>query len=68
MYIISKVIKKEFNIEVIYQQFIDLVLDIKPTQVTLVPDAPDVLTSNKGWDIKQIIVFKEVVSEFKIKN
>lgn len=64
---LKKVIKKEFNIEGNpTKQFIDLVLDIKPTQVTLVPDAPDVLTSNKGWDIKSNYNFlKEIVSEFK---
>ena len=50
---LKKVVNTEFNIEGNpTKQFIDLVLDIKPTQVTLVPDAPDVLTSNKGWDIK----------------
>ena len=67
VYNLKKVIKKEFNIEGNpTKQFIDLVLDIKPTQVTLVPDAPDVLTSNKGWDIKPNYKFlKEIVSEFK---
>ena len=67
VYNLKKVIKKEFNIEGNpTKQFIDLVLDIKPTQVTLVPDAPEVLTSNKGWDIKSNYKFlKEIVSEFK---
>ena len=67
VYNLKKVIKKEFNIEGNpTKQFIDLVLDIKPTQVTLVPDAPDVLTSNKGWDINSNYNFlKEIVSEFK---
>ena len=67
VYNLKKVIKKEFNIEGNpTKQFIDLVLDIKPTQVTLVPDTPDVLTSNKGWDIKSNYNFlKEIVSEFK---
>ncbi len=67
VYNLKKVIKKEFNIEGNpTKQFIDLVLDIKPTQVTLVPDDPDVLTSNKGWDIKSNYNFlKEIVSEFK---
>ena len=67
VYNLKKVIKKEFNIEGNpTKQFIDLVLDIKPTQVTLVPDAPDVLTSDKGWDIISNYNFlKEIVSEFK---
>ena len=44
----------------------DLVLKIKPDQVTLVPDAVDAITSNAGWDTKNHAGFlKEVVSEFK---
>ena len=34
------------------KKFIDLVLDVKPTQVTLVPDSIDQITSNAGWDTK----------------
>ena len=46
-------IKTEFNIEGYpCEKFIDLVLKVKPTQVTLVPDAPDAITSNAGWDVK----------------
>ena len=45
-------VKTEFNIEGYPSpEFIDLVLKIKPEQVTLVPDAPDALTSNAGWDV-----------------
>ena len=41
----------EFNIEGNpIQSFVDLVLEVKPAQVTLVPDAPDAITSNAGWD------------------
>jgi pyridoxine 5-phosphate synthase len=41
----------EYNIEGNPEQtFIDLVLEIKPTQVTLVPDAIDAITSNAGWN------------------
>ena len=41
----------EFNIEGNpIDKFVDLVLDVKPTQVTLVPDAEDAITSNAGWD------------------
>lgn len=47
------VLKTEFNIEGYpSKEFIDLVLRVKPTQVTLVPDAPDQITSNCGWDTK----------------
>ena len=45
-------VKTEFNIEGNPNpKFIDLVLESKPHQVTLVPDGPDVLTSNAGWDV-----------------
>jgi len=44
-------IRTEFNIEGYpSSKFIDLITTIRPTQVTLVPDAPDALTSNAGWD------------------
>ena len=45
------VLRTEFNIEGYpAEPFMDLVLKVKPAQVTLVPDAPDALTSNAGWD------------------
>ena len=48
---IRPVITTEFNIEGYPSQgFIDLVLSVRPDQVTLVPDAHDVITSNAGWD------------------
>lgn len=48
---ISPLVTTEFNIEGNpIPSFIDLVLEVKPTQVTLVPDAHDVITSNAGWD------------------
>ncbi len=57
----------EYNIEGNpIRKFIDMVLDIKPTQVTLVPDAVDAITSNSGWDTihhKDFLV--EVIKEFK---
>ncbi|MFD0931629.1 pyridoxine 5'-phosphate synthase [Psychroflexus salinarum] len=64
---LTKVVTTEFNIEGNPNQtFIDLVLETKPTQVTLVPDAEDVLTSNAGWDtIKHKDFLKKVVSDFK---
>ena len=47
--------KTEFNIEGYPSaEFIKLVLTVKPEQVTLVPDAPDALTSSAGWDIGAI--------------
>lgn len=60
-------ISVEFNIEGNpVKSFIDLVLEIKPAQVTLVPDAPDAITSNAGWDtIKNESFLKEVITEFR---
>lgn len=53
VYALRPVLKTEFNIEGYpSKEFIDLVLRVKPTQVTLVPDAPDQMTSNCGWDTK----------------
>ncbi|HAX93028.1 MAG TPA: pyridoxine 5'-phosphate synthase [Bacteroidales bacterium] len=61
------VIKTEFNIEGYpSDKFIDLVLAVKPDQVTLVPDAHDAITSNAGWDIPRYMLFlKDVISTFK---
>lgn len=61
------VLHTEFNIEGYpTESFIDLVLKVKPTQVTLVPDKPDQLTSNAGWDTKANLEFlTEVLDEFK---
>ncbi|MCH5233222.1 MAG: pyridoxine 5'-phosphate synthase [Muribaculaceae bacterium] len=51
VFALKKVITTEFNIEGYpSQEFMDLVLKVKPEQVTLVPDPPAVLTSNTGWD------------------
>lgn len=57
----------EFNIEGYpSKEFIDLVLKVKPHQVTLVPDAPDQITSNAGWDtVAHHDFLTEVVGEFK---
>jgi pyridoxine 5-phosphate synthase len=66
-YDLKPIVTTEYNIEGNpIQKFTDLVLDIKPTQVTLVPDGEDVLTSNAGWDtVKHQSYLQEVVSEFK---
>lgn len=51
-------VKTEFNIEGYpTEEFMDLVLKIKPEQVTLVPDAPDSLTSSAGWDVQAYAEF-----------
>ena len=61
------VVATEFNIEGNpIPEFVDLVLGIRPDQVTLVPDAEDAITSNAGWDTLAHSSFLiEVVSEFK---
>ncbi|RZS98824.1 pyridoxine 5'-phosphate synthase [Aquimarina brevivitae] len=64
---LKSVVHTEYNIEGNpIAKFVDLVLKIKPTQVTLVPDAEDAITSNAGWDtIKHKAFLQEVISEFK---
>ena len=53
-YEIAKVVQTEFNIEGFPdQRYLNLISDIQPTQATLVPDGPDVLTSNAGWDTEK---------------
>jgi pyridoxine 5-phosphate synthase len=67
---IKPLITTEFNIEGYpSQEFITLVLSVKPDQVTLVPDPHDAITSNAGWDIlKNRIFLTEIVSEFRKKG
>jgi pyridoxine 5-phosphate synthase len=68
VYAIKKIITTEFNIEGNSQEqkFIDLVLDIRPTQVTLVPDALGQITSNHGWDtIRHKDYLVQIVDTFK---
>ena len=64
---LRSIVHTEYNIEGNpIPEFVDLVLEIKPEQVTLVPDSIDAITSNAGWDTLQHASFlKEVVSEFK---
>ena len=64
---LKDIVYTEYNIEGNPERyFIDLVLRIKPTQVTLVPDAVEAITSNAGWDTKKHHQFlTEVISEFK---
>lgn len=63
---LKPVVKTEYNIEGNpIQKFMDLVIEIKPTQVTLVPDAVDAITSNAGWDTKKNHSYlQEIVKEF----
>jgi pyridoxine 5-phosphate synthase len=64
---LKPVVHTEYNIEGNpIQKFMDLVLEVKPTQVTLVPDSVDAITSNAGWDtVKHKDFLTEVITEFK---
>lgn len=64
---LKPVINTEYNIEGNpMDKFLDLVLEIKPTQVTLVPDAVNAITSNAGWDtVKNKDYLLEIISECK---
>ena len=67
VYDIKPIISTEYNIEGYPSpDFIKMVVDVLPEQVTLVPDGPDVLTSCVGWDtIKFQDYLKEIIAEFK---
>lgn len=64
---LKHVLSTEFNIEGYPQDsFNELVLRVRPAQVTLVPDSPDQITSNAGWDtIRNFSFLKDVVNDFK---
>ena len=66
-YDLKPIVTTEYNIEGNpIKKFMDMVLAIKPTQVTLVPDAVDAITSNAGWDtVKNESFLTEVITEFK---
>lgn len=66
VYDLKKVVTTEFNIEGNpIERFNSLVLDVVPTQVTLVPDAEDAITSDSGWDTKTHQKFlKEIIVRF----
>lgn len=66
VYLLKPLVKTEFNIEGYpSDDFIKLVLDVVPDQVTLVPDPPGALTSNAGWQVKENMAFlKKVVADF----
>ena len=67
VYDIKPIISTEYNIEGYPSpDFIKMVIDVLPEQVTLVPDGPDVITSCAGWDtIKFQDYLKEIITEFK---
>jgi pyridoxine 5-phosphate synthase len=67
---LCKTVTTEFNIEGYpSKEFLDLVLQAKPTQVTLVPDPPDAITSNAGWDTRRHSDFlKEITDVFHKEN
>ena len=67
VYDLKPLVYTEFNIEGNpHPSFIDMVLEVKPQQVTLVPDADDAITSNAGWDCqKHKEYLTEIISTFK---
>ena len=70
VYDIRDIVTTEFNIEGNPEdRFINLVLDVVPDQVTLVPDAHDAITSNAGWDTKKNLTFlTDVIGRFHEKG
>lgn len=64
---LRKVVTTELNVEGYpSKEFMDLVLAVKPDQVTLVPDAPDAITSNAGWDtVKHAAFLKDIITDLK---
>lgn len=67
---LKPIINTEFNIEGYpNKKFIDLVRNVRPHQVTLVPDKPNAITSNSGWDtIKNYSFLKEVITELSLNS
>ncbi|TDQ30603.1 pyridoxine 5'-phosphate synthase [Zeaxanthinibacter enoshimensis] len=67
---LKPVVKTELNIEGNpIDKFTNLVLEVIPAQVTLVPDGPDAITSNAGWDtVKHRDYLKDVIATFKAKG
>jgi pyridoxine 5-phosphate synthase len=67
VYAIKPIISTEYNIEGYpSDDFIKMVIQVKPDQVTLVPDGPDVITSCAGWDtVKSQAYLQEIITEFQ---
>lgn len=64
---LKKVVTTEFNIEGYPDaRFLQLIKEVKPAQATLVPDKPDAITSNAGWDtITHAVFLQKIISEIK---
>lgn len=67
VYDLKPLVYTEYNIEGNpHRPFVDMVLEVKPEQITLVPDADNAITSNAGWDCKTHLGFlKNIIAEFK---
>ena len=65
--LLKKVVTTEFNIEGYPdERYLKIIKEVNPTQATLVPDGPDVLTSNTGWDtVRNQDFLKEIIIELK---
>ncbi len=66
-----EIVKTEFNVEGNPKQgrFLEIVLQTKPTQATLVPDGDNAVTSNQGWDtIENAVYLTEIIAELKSKG
>jgi pyridoxine 5-phosphate synthase len=70
VYDLKPVLRTEFNIEGYpCEDFVNMVLKVRPAQVTLVPDAPDAITSNAGWDTEtHFEMLSELVDNFKTQG
>jgi pyridoxine 5-phosphate synthase len=70
VYDLKPLITTEFNIEGYpTRKFINMVIEVQPAQVTLVPDPPNALTSSAGWDtIRHFDLLKDVIAEFQASN
>jgi pyridoxine 5-phosphate synthase len=64
---LKKIVKTEFNIEGYPdERYLNLIQEIRPAQATLVPDSPDAITSNAGWDtLKHSSFLRDIVQQIK---
>lgn len=67
---LKNVVSTEFNIEGYPdKRYFEIIQKVKPAQATLVPDAPDVLTSNAGWNtVKHFDYLKDIIARLKSEN
>lgn len=70
VYALKPLVTTEFNIEGYPSaDFLRIVKEVKPHQVTLVPDGPDVITSNAGWDTKaNLSLLQDIIAELKAEG